>query len=81
MRTFIDIAIVLVALILLANPKINFKPFSLNFETPLVSFGVLFMIISILCFQYHGESKGEKKGYEKGMNRAVEMIKNYNSEK
>lgn len=76
MRIVFDILIAIIFLVFLATPKINFKPFSINFETPLVPFAVLFLIISIILFQINSEKIGYKKGYEKAVKNCIEIIKN-----
>jgi len=78
MRTTLDILIVIIFLVFLSNPKINFKPFSVNFETPLVSFAVLFMVLSVILFQINSEQIGRKKGYEKAVKDCVEIIESTN---
>jgi len=76
MRTTLDILIAIFFLVFLSNPKINFKPFSVNFETPLVSFAVLFMILSVILFQINSERQGFKKGVEK----SIETIKSFKTD-
>jgi len=76
MRTTLDILIAVILLVFLSNPKINFKPFSVNFETPLVSFAVLFMVISVILFQINSERQGFKKGVEK----STETIKSFKTD-
>lgn len=76
MRIAFDILIAIIFLVFLATPKINFKPFSINFETPLLSFAFLFLGISIILLQIHSEQIGHKKGYEKAVKNCIEIIKN-----
>jgi len=65
----------------LANTKVNFKPFSINFETPYYPFAVLFLVLSISLFQIQSEKTAFKKGFEQGVKKSIEVIEAFNIEK
>jgi hypothetical protein len=81
MRTAGTILFAIIVFIYAANPAINFKPFSVKLETPYVSFGILFLIISLILFQIQSEKSGYKKGFEAGVKKSIELIESFNSEK
>lgn len=64
----------IVALILLGNPKLTFKPFSFKLEEPLLILAYFFLIISISTFQYNSYRKGYRKGYRESTNDTIEIL-------
>lgn len=75
MKTIIQILIVLAFLIYASNPKINFKPFSISFESPYTPFAIFFLVLSIALFQVQADKKGYKKGMEDLYNEIVKRNK------
>ena len=75
MKTIIEISIGVIILFFLSTPKINFKPFSISFETPLVSFAVFFLVLSLILFQVNSEKIGRKKGFKEGVEKCIKIIK------
>jgi len=76
MKTAIFIIVAIILGFHLANTKVNFKPFSISFETPYYPFAVLFLILSISLFQLQSERQGFKKGVEK----SIETIKSFKTD-
>lgn len=78
MKTAIFTILVFILGFHLANTKISFKPFSINFETPYYSFAVLFLVLSISLFQLQSEKQGFKRGVKTGAEKTFELIKKKN---
>lgn len=70
------VIIVVVSLFYIAGTTVNFKPFSVSFKTPLEAFGILFLLLSLVCFQVSSHKKGFSEGFESGVKKSIEIIKN-----
>jgi len=77
MKTILIILFSALFFIYVGKPTVNFKPFSVNFETPYLPFAVFFLILSIhfYCMQY------EKIGYKNGVNDTVKIVEKIVNEK
>lgn len=65
MKTLFWLLFGLFMLVYSSNPKITFKPFSVEFESPYTPFALFFLIISLSLFQIQSERKGKLESLEK----------------
>ncbi len=65
MKTSFTIVLLLAVLIYSAKPIINFKPFSISFETPYIPFAIFFLLVSLSLFQIQSNKNGFKEGVKK----------------
>lgn len=77
MKTTFSILFAIACIVYAGNPTINFKPFSISFEKPYLPFAVLFLVMSVYLFQLQSEING----YKRGVNKCIETIKNFKSDK
>lgn len=88
MKTIFLTTLMIVILIYSSKPVITLKPFSLSFETPAIPFAIVFMMFSIMLFQYQGQRDTKIKliktvyaeGVKDGYNEAIKDIKNQTEE-
>lgn len=82
MKTTFWILFFLMLMVYSSKPSITFKPFSIDFESPYTPFGIIFLIISLACFnlQTRRDTKIElmktyySEGIKDGFDGAIETI-------
>ena len=82
MKTTFWILFFLMVMLYSSKPSITFKPFSIDFESPYTPFGIIFLIISLACFnlQTRRDTKREliktyySEGLKEGFDSAIETI-------
>jgi hypothetical protein len=76
MKSIIIILFSIFCLVYSSSPKVNFKPFSVSFETPYLPFAVFFLVLSISLFQIQSQKNEFKKGFDKGVDFVIDFAKN-----
>ena len=82
MKTTFWILFFLLVLGYSSKPNITLKPFSIDFESPYIPFGIVFLVLSLACFnlQTIKDTKKElfvtyySEGLKDGFDNAVETI-------
>jgi uncharacterized membrane protein YhdT len=72
MKLAIGIIAIIVVLAFLANTTIQFKPFKITFETPLLAIGMLFIFIGIVFIQIQPHTDAYARGLKDGSKSAHE---------
>lgn len=85
MKTTFWILFFLLVLGYSSKPNITLKPFSIDFESPYIPFGIVFLVLSLTCFnlQTRKDTKKEvfKDYYVEGLNDGFDnAIKSINEE-
>lgn len=75
MKTLFTILFVVAILVYSSQPKINFKPFSIDFEKPYIPFAIFFLVLSISLFQLQQSKTSHKEGYKDGVEDMANEIK------
>lgn len=75
MKTTVTLLIGLAFVIYSSGPKINFKPFSISFESPYTPFAIFFLILSLSLFSIQSEKKGYRQGMQDLSNELVKELK------
>ena len=92
MKTTFWILFTVFCLIYSSKPTIAFKPFSIDFESPYTPFGIIFLIISLACFDLQTKkdtkreliktyySKGQKDGFDNAIEKINKELENQGQE-
>ena len=75
MKTILIILFIVACLIYSSSPVINFKPFSISFETPTIPLAIILLSISIILFQKSGFDNGYSDGFKDGCEWIIDEIK------
>lgn len=81
MKTAISITIALALFLYVAGLNITLRPFKIKFETPLLAFGTLFLIVGIGFISAHYYSKGAHAAIEDTIKILDNELKNREVEK
>jgi len=82
MKTSFWILFSLFFIIYSSKPTLSIKPFAISFESPYTPFGIIFLILSLSCFQLQTRKDTKKEliktyyveGINDGFDKAVESI-------
>lgn len=75
MKTTLTLLIGLAFVIYSSGPKINFKPFTISFESPYTPFAIFFLILSLSLFSIQSEKKGYRQGKQDLSDELVKELK------
>jgi hypothetical protein len=77
MKSIIIILFSIFCLVYSSSPKVNFKPFSVSFETPYLPFAIFFLVLSISLFQIQSQKDEYYKGFSKGVDFVIDYAKKH----
>ena len=66
MKISISIIILIILFAFIAHMRVQFSPFKIHFDKPILAIGTFFVVLGILFISYHFKREGLIKGYGEG---------------